>query len=85
MDHCRVDQETTAHLDRQAVLESQPHMVKCLECNETKPANEMYLIGQWNDEEGLCGDCSQIIILSAKFIIGLPVSSEVYKYRKEKY
>ena len=58
MERCRVESETTAHLEQQAVLESQPHMVKCLECKETKPANEMRSIFEYFDEEGCCDDCA---------------------------
>ena len=38
--------------------DSNPHMVKCEECKETKPAEEMYLVSSWFDDEGLCDDCS---------------------------
>ena len=59
MTTCRVSQEELQHDQSVMALESNPHMVKCEECKETKPAEEMYLIGQWNDEEGLCDDCSE--------------------------
>lgn len=58
MDHCRVSSEELQHDIAVMAAESNPHMVKCLECKEVKPAEEMYLIGQWNDEEGCCDDCA---------------------------
>ena len=58
MERCRVESETTAHLDQQAVLESQPHMVRCLECKETKLAEEMHHIMEYFDSEGCCDDCA---------------------------
>jgi len=59
MSQCRVSSEELQHDQAVMAKESIPHRVKCEECKETKPAEEMYLIGQWNDEEGLCDDCSE--------------------------
>lgn len=58
MTQCRISSEELQHDVAVMAAESNPHRVKCLECKKTKPAKEMYLIGQWNDEEGLCDDCS---------------------------
>ena len=58
MDQCRVSSEELEFDRKQTAKDSIPHTVKCQECEETKLAEEMYLIGQWNDEEGLCDDCS---------------------------
>ena len=54
MINCRVSQEELQHDQVNTI----PHMVKCEECKETKPAEEMYLVSQWFDDEGLCDDCS---------------------------
>ena len=54
MINCRVSSEELQHDQAKTI----PHMVKCEECKETKPAEEMYLVSQWFDDEGLCDDCS---------------------------
>lgn len=59
MTTCRVESEELQHDVAVMAKESIPHRVKCLECKEVKPAEEMFLVGQWNDEEGLCDDCSE--------------------------
>ena len=58
MTACRVSQEEFNFDHKQMVLESQPHMVKCLECEEEKPANEMHHIMEYFDTEGCCDDCA---------------------------
>ena len=58
MNNCRVSQGELQHDQAVMAKEAIPHMVKCEECKETKPAEEMYLVSQWFDDEGLCDDCS---------------------------
>jgi len=59
MAQCRVSSEELQHDVAVMAKESIPHIVKCIECTETKPAEEMYLISQWFDDEGLCDECSE--------------------------
>ena len=58
MDNCRVSQEELQHDRDVMALESKPHIVKCLECEEVKPANEMRHIMDHFDNEGCCDDCA---------------------------
>ena len=60
MPQCRVSQEELQHDQAVMAKEAIPHMVKCEEFKETKPAEEMYLVSQWFDDEGLCDDWSLI-------------------------
>ena len=60
MERCRVESETTAHLEQQAQLESNPHLVKCLECKETKPDDDMAIDHiAWDFDVGLCSECAK--------------------------
>lgn len=58
MDQCRVSSEELQHDVAAMDKESIPHMVKCLECKDVKPAEEMFLICQYFDDEGLCDECA---------------------------
>ena len=58
MNNCRVSQEELQHDQAVMAKELIPHTVKCLECKEVKPAEEMHLICQYFDDEGCCDDCS---------------------------
>lgn len=58
MDNCRVSSEELQHDIAAMARESIPHTVKCLQCEEIKPAEEMYLISEWFDDEGCCDDCA---------------------------
>jgi len=59
MTQCRVSSEELQHDVAVMAKKSIPHMVKCLECKEVKPAEEMYLICQWFDDEGCCDVCAE--------------------------
>ncbi len=58
MNNCRVSSEELEFDRKQSAKDSIPHMVKCLECKEVKPAEEMHLIAQYFDDEGCCDDCA---------------------------
>ena len=57
MSACRVEQEELAHDIKIMNINSSIRSIKCLECKEEKPAEEMRFIFDWV-EEGCCDDCA---------------------------